>query len=579
MTILDRHPHADLFNENGELNEAAVQMVYERTKAWPPKQKAAFSLWLKQARTRAKIKRQYANAAELARAVDPEFKITPGLDLIATAIETTLAKPRHNLLVTMPPQEGKSSLVSVWTPIRALQLNPNRRIILASYGDTLAETHSMACRDVIRNHGTDVEDPLTGIKIDDKIGLKLKGRKVGSWGIEGGKGGMHAVGLGSAITGRAADLFIIDDPYKNMMEADSQAHRDKVEEWYYSVALTRLSPMASIILVQTRWHPQDLSGIVIDGESQKPRSARRWRHINIPAMAEEGIPDALGRDYGTYLVSARDRTPEEFEATRADVGDRVWYALYQGSPRNPKGGLFEKAWFEPKAAPPAWPVASVVGIDPADSGEGDECGLIGASLASDGTIVLVEDWSGQMTSDQWAKKAIQMALTLGAREISMEAYATATTYVNVIKTAWKDIQREVREKVAAGDRLDAWEERAQIADMPFVIHKWTGRGDAVGRAAMLRQALETRKCRTVATKLAVFENHATDWQVGQHCPDRVSAGIIAHDRLDILNGGRATMAAPIDGRGTASDVPGWMTRRLDDRGAGPMDFMRGDRIE
>lgn len=555
----------DVYGEDGAFSSAKVAKIYEECRGWPSEQKAAVLKWLESAAARERIRTKYANAAELAAAVDPDFNLTPALQTIADAIETVLAAPRRNLIVTMPPQEGKSTMCAVWTPIRAWQLNPNRRIILASYGDDLAQTHSVNCRSVIEQHGADVVDPLTGVIVEDKLGLKIaaKSRRVDAWRIDGGKGGLVAVGLGSAVTGRAADLFIIDDPYKNMMEADSATHRRKVDEWMSSVALTRLSPEASVILIQTRWHPEDLAGKTLAGERDLPKHQRTWRYINIPAVSEEGIDDALGRPPGTVMGSARGRTKEEFEATRRNVGERTWYALYQGSPRNPAGGIFGRAWFDPRVDPKTItnPVAAVVGIDPADSGEGDETGLIGGLLTGDGTVILTEDWSGLFTSDQWSKKAVEMALTIGAREIVLEGYATYKTYEAVVKRAYTDMHREAIEATVGGAALTPLQQRCLNSSPPFQVTKYTEAGDPVGRAAALSQAFETRRARTVEFKLGVFEDQACDWQAGQHCPDRVAAAVITHWRLAKLGSGQTDYSSPL--HGGKGQLPSWLTRRLD----------------
>lgn len=567
---------ADVYNADGSFSTKKAELIYAEIKRakWPEEQKIAMLTWLRSAARREEIKTRYANAVDLAASVDPDFRVTPALKLISDEIEAgPLAKrgddePRRNLIITMPPQEGKSTLAAVWTPVRALQLDPNCRIILAAYGDTLAEEHSSKIRTIIDSHGTDVVDSITGLQIQDKIGLKLSSRanRISSWGIDGGIGGLKAVGIGSAITGRAADLFIIDDPFKNMMEADSPAHRRKINEWMNSVARTRLSPKGCMILIQTRWHPDDLAGTVIAGERAMLAEHRTWKLINIPAIAEANtgnviITDSLNREPGESMISARGRTKAEFEATRRSVGDRTFYAMYQGSPTNPAGGLFERAWFDPRLEQvPAMPVAAVVGVDPADSGEGDETGIIGGYLGQNGTVVLAEDWSAQLSSDAWGLQAVRLALTIGAREIAMEAYAAANAYVNVIKSAWRAIHADAVEKAAAGAVLTPLEQRACVADMPFVIYKWRTPGDPVGRAAQLRQALETKKCRTVEYKMGVFEAQAADWQAGQHCPDRVSAAVITHHRLAALGSGQMSLAAPVTQR--PNDAPAWMKRKI-----------------
>ncbi|AXN53273.1 terminase [Mycobacterium phage Thonko] len=557
----------DIFADDGSIDGRKLTLLYEEAQKWPGEQREAMLNWLRSAETRARIRKLYRSPAELAHAVDPRYTITPALDVIGTAIEKVLRSKRPlNLMITMPPQEGKSTTAAIWTPIRALQLDPNCKIILSTYGDALAEAHSAACRNLIKAFGTGVTDPLTGLPVDDKLGLRLAAgqNKVSEWKIEGGSGGMAAVGIGSAITGRGADLFLIDDPFKNMIEADSARHRQKVDEWFSSVVLTRLSPSASIILIQTRWHPEDLAGKVLAAERELPPEMRTWRHINIPAIAEVGIPDALGREPGEPMVSARD-TPEakrDFATTRRKVGERTWYALYQGNPTNPAGGLFLRKWFDNRVeVMPEHPVASVVGVDPADSGEGDETGIIGATLAPDGTVILAEDWSEQMTSDEWSRQAVKLALMMGAREIALEAYTTATTYEQVIKRAYRAMHREAVEKHRAGALLTPVEQRCLTEVPPFTVYKWRAKGDAVGRSSLLRQALETGRARTVDTKLAVFEAQACDWQAGQHQPDRVAAAIIAHDRLAALGSGQATFATP-----TTSVIgvtpPAWMRRRI-----------------
>jgi hypothetical protein len=565
-------PAPDVYTADGRFDCAKAALIFEEAKDWPAEQRAAMLSALRAAEVRAEVKTKYRHPAEIAMACDPKFVLTPALDMISTAIERVLNSPRPiNLLITMPPQEGKSTTTSVWTPIRALQLNPNRRIILATYADALAEAHSRSARTIIGTHGTDVTDTLTGMKAADKLGLKLaKGaNKVSAWSVEGGIGGLVAAGIGSTITGLPADLFVIDDPFKNMMEADSKAHRDKVELWFSTVALTRLAPDASVILIQTRWHPEDLAGKIIAGEKLLPKHERTWNWINIPAIAEEGIRDALGREPGMPMVSARD-TPEakrDFHATRRKVGERTWYALYQGSPRNPAGGIFQRAWFDPRLPePPMYPVASVVGVDPADSGEGDEAGIVAGMLYTESgqaKVALTHDRSGHFTSEQWSREAVLLALQLGSREIAVEGYTTAKTYTQVVRRAYAAIHKEAVEKRQAGALLTPVEQRALPDIPPFTIKPWRGanKADAVARAGGLSQSLETGRCRTVEGALAVFEEEAADWQAGQHQPDRVAAAIIVHDELMDLAGAQMHVAAPIN-RATAAPPPAWMRRKI-----------------
>lgn len=539
-----------------------VEKLHEHTRGWPAERKDALMLWLRAQHTRHVIQSRYQHPAELAAAVDSNFVITPAVDVISRTVERVIREPQRNLLVTMPPQEGKSSLCAIWAPLRALQLNPDTRIIVAAYGDALAEDHSRAARGWIETAGTGAVDAITGQPVEDKLGLQLSrtSTSVSSWQVAGGKGGYKAVGLGSSITGRAADLLIVDDPYKNMQEADSVAHRRKVSEWFKSVALTRLSPDASIILIQTRWHAEDLSGEILAAEQELPPHQRTWRHINIPAVSEAGIPDELGRPPGVAMTSARGRTPAQFATRRRQVGERVWYALYQGTPTPAEGGLFTRTWFDTHKLDeqPDRSTLRIVAVDPAETGEGDEAGIIAAALLPDGTVALTHDRSEQMTSEQWGQAAVKLAMETQASEIAVETYTAGTTYVNVVKRAIK----AYRDKLQAGfDGNDREIAAAIRRTHDLKVHPWRGKGDAVARSALLRQAVEVGTCRTVTSEMTTLVEQAVTWQQGQHQPDRVAAAIIAHDRL-IARGGRTSSLGNPTRPATTAPAPAWITRKL-----------------
>lgn len=538
------------------------------TEGWTTQKKASMLRWLKSRAARNEIKNRYSHPAELAQGVDPNYLITPAIEVISKSVEQVLRTPRINLLVTMPPQEGKSSLCAVWSVLRALQLNPDLRVIVAAYGDTLAEDHSRECLRHLASAGTGAMDSLTDTELPDKIGLQVSSTRsaVSGWRVEGGKGGMVAVGLSSSITGRPADLMIIDDPYKNMQEADSAAHRRKVEEWFKSVALTRLSADASVILIQTRWHPEDLAGMIIAAEAAAPKGERTWRHLNIPAVAEDGVPDALDREPGEAMISARGRTPQQFHAKRRSVGERVWYALFQGVPDPPGGDLFKREWFTEHRLDeaPERTLMTVVGVDPAETGEGDEAGIVAASLTAGGVTVITHDWSGQFTSDQWSRRAVELAMTIGAREIAVESYTAGTTYSNAVKTAYKVMHRDAVTKYREGVTLSDIERRCLSQAMPFKIVAWRGKGDAIARSALIRQGIETGRTKFVGEGTRKLEDLSIGWQSGQHQPDRLAAAIVAHDRL-VATLGRTgmTMGNPMKTNPQRRSAGGsWMTRKI-----------------
>ena len=250
--------------------------------------------------------------------------------------------------------------------------------------------------------------------------------------MEGRAGGLLAGGLQSGATGfGASGLLIIDDPVKDAQEADSAAHRRRVLNEYRSSLATRLHPGASTLLVMTRWHPLDLAGHLLDAEPDV------WRHTNVPAVATAGVPDALGRAPGVAMTSALGFTPEHYAAARRTSGERAWWALYLGVPASPEGGLVKRDWLDAWRLPaaPRRAVMTVVGVDPSDSGSGDSCGLVVASLTAEGVVALITDQSAPMTSDQWAVAAVDLAVQVGASEIVVESFAARETYRRVVSDA------------------------------------------------------------------------------------------------------------------------------------------------
>lgn len=557
--------------------ETVEQAIARVTKGWSDTQVAALMNKLHRESTRARVSQEYPSPGLLARYCDPTTVQTPALDKIDEAIECALHTRSSRTLITMPPQEGKSTRVGVWTPVRALQLDPERRIVLVSFAESLAQESSRAARNIINEYGSEARDPLSGIPMADKLGLSLADDKsaAGHWRVKGHKGGMYVAGIEGGVTGRPADLLIIDDPFKGMAEADSAAQRAKVIAFWQAVALTRLAPGAPVIIIQTRWHEQDLAGHLLAKDKLLPPERRVWNVVNLPAISEEGVPDALGREAGQYLQSARGRTAADWEDTKQAVGPRVWSALYQGQPTPSGGGLFSKDDFNRyRVAQSGNTVMRLVSVDPAETGKRDEAGVIGAAATTDGRVLWTHDWSGRMTSDQWARKAVLLALTIGAAEIAYEAYTTEQTYKRVLMAAWREIRDEARLiRAASGDleiaaiamatledapadplgmlrQLDGLKVPDQT-DPPFRLHAYRGKGDKAARATGSRQASSTGRLRIVGT-LTVLENQATTWQLGQNSPDRMDAAVNAYNRLCDLTGHASTIVTPGQATGLAA---------------------------
>lgn len=296
-----------------------------------------------------KIKR-YATPGELAKIVEPTTKQTALMDLLDQTLVDIENGACDRVLISCPPQEGKSTRVTKTGPLWFLLNNPNRRIAIASYNQELANEFGRDIRNMITSNQGEDETVDLGLRIASDNGAVAK------WSLAGHKGSVKSVGIFSGLTGRPVDMLLIDDPVKSEDEANSETYRKRVMSFWQSVGLTRLAPGAPVIVIATRWHQKDLIGELASGPDKD-----RWRVINVPAQADhdpdKGETDPLGRAPGEYLASARDTetAQRDWEGTKIGVGSRVWNALYQGRPSPADGNIFKRdAWRKYDA--PLWTV-------------------------------------------------------------------------------------------------------------------------------------------------------------------------------------------------------------------------------
>lgn len=278
-------------------------------------------------------KRRWVTPGELACQLDPRTKQTPALDLIDEALVKLLDTPDGRLIISCPPQEGKSTRVAKDFPTWVLTENPECRIVTASYAQGLANRNGRTIRNNLTAHTN------LGLAIANDNGA------VHEWQLSGHEGGVLSVGVGAGLTGRPADLLIIDDPIKDRREADSMTYREMVWNWWTDVASTRLAPGAPVVVILTRWHEDDLAGRLLAAED-----GHTWQVINIPAQADhdpnKGEIDALERQVGEYMVSARGRSEQQWAAIKVRSGSRTWASLYQGRPSPAEGGILKRHWWQ-----------------------------------------------------------------------------------------------------------------------------------------------------------------------------------------------------------------------------------------
>lgn len=292
-------------------------------------------------------------------------------------ISRAIRKGDARIIVSMPPRHGKSEFTSFWLPAWFLETFQDKRVIIASHGQELASNFGRK----IRNEMASNEFFRNRPRMDSEAANRFDTT---------GGGGLIAAGVGGPITGKGADLFLIDDPYKDMQQARSVVYRARLEEWYDAVARTRLEPGGSMILIMTRWHEHDLAGKFLQNSS--------WQYIRLPALAEENDP--LGRAPGQALC------PERYDEAALNLirtdqtGTHTWEALYQQNPLPIEGGLFKRAWWRFYRERPAfsriyqfWDCAQKVGI----SNDYSVCATWGQAI--DG-FYLIDLWRQKVEAPQ-----------------------------------------------------------------------------------------------------------------------------------------------------------------------------------
>lgn len=245
--------------------------------------------------------------------------------LIADALQRVADGETRRLMLFVPPRHGKSMLASEYFPAQYLGRWPDRDVIAATYAQGLADDFGRKVRNLLT--GTVHQAVFPGCKLagDSRAADRLHTSEGGAY---------YAVGAGGPITGRGAHLLVIDDPIKGREDADSELMRQRLKDWYTSVARTRLMPGGAIVVIQTRWHEDDLAGWLL-----REHTHEQWETINLPALAEPG--DALGRAEGEPLWPEA-YSLDDLQALRQSVGPRDWAALYQQRPSAAEGAIFKR---------------------------------------------------------------------------------------------------------------------------------------------------------------------------------------------------------------------------------------------
>jgi len=315
----------------------------------------------------------------------PQYRVAEHHRMIAEKLEAVERGEIDRLLICMPPRHGKSELATKRFPAYALGRDPTRQVIQASYNSDLATDFGRQVRNIVATQ-----------RYQNVFGTELAqdSKAANRWNTSDG-GAYVAAGVGTAVTGRGAHILIIDDPLKDREEAESENRREMIWNWYTSTAYTRLMKGGAIVLIQTRWHEDDLAGRLLEAEA---KGGDKWEKLILPAIMSDG--SALWPD--EFDIAALTRT-------KAAIGPRDWSALYQQEPSPDDGTFFLKAWFKRHTEKPTERFNVYMTSDYAvTEGDGDytEHGVWG--VTPKGRIIQLDWWHGQTSSDVWIEEKLRL---------------------------------------------------------------------------------------------------------------------------------------------------------------------------
>lgn len=403
------------------------------------------------------------------------------------------------LLLLCPPGSAKSRYASQIFPPWFFAHYPRAAVISASHTSELADHFGRIVRNIVARH-----QGFLGFT------LSADSKAAGRW--ETSSGGEYlAAGIGGAISGRRADLAIIDDPVKSREDADSETQRNKVWNWYRGDLYPRLKPGARIVLIMTHWHEDDLAGRLL---AEQTRGGDQWKVVKLPAFAE--IDDPLGRQVGEALWPEWE-TSGQLMRKREVMGEREFSALFQQNPIPDSGTYFKREWLLPvDNLPPRESLRVYGGSDYAvTSAGGDFTVHLVLGIDPDGNPWLLDIWRRQAASDEWVEAFCDLVIKwkpMGWAEESGQINSGVGPF----------LERRMRER------------RAYTAREQFPT-----RGDKAVRAQSFRGLLATRGLRVLASApwRGEFESELLRFPAGVH-DDQVDAGGLVGQLLDIMVDGQ-----------------------------------------
>jgi len=386
-------------------------------------------------------------------------------DVLSSILEKVASGEIKRLLIQLPPRHSKSELVSRLFSAYYLARNPHHFVGINSYSADLAYTLSRASRENFQRCGGKVKDDVSAVK---------------HWETEQG-GGIWAAGVGGSITGKGFDLGIIDDPLKNAEEAASEVIREKQKEWYSSTFYTRCEPDAAIVIIQTRWHEDDLTGWLLTQEQGE--EPEQWHVVCLPGISDDlpGFPESCIVEPDFRERHGEALCPERYPVSKlrkikARIGEYHFEALYQQQPTSKKGLFFDVSKLEIVDAIPANNDSCRGWDQAATAGDGDNTAGVKIANGNDGFFYVMDVVKGQWdtaTRDRIIKQTAEMdgleTYIVGEQEPGSGGKGQAENFVRMLAGFAVSTQPSSGTKMV---RADAYSSQINAGNVKILRGDW-----------------------------------------------------------------------------------------------------------
>jgi predicted phage terminase large subunit-like protein len=309
-----------------KLTKEDIEKLIKAVPSMPPEKKRKTLLLIRQYQSQAIQEDGKDSFLDFVLHVYPDYKVGKHHERLAHIFEEIAAGTKKRVVVNIAPRHGKSELISYLAPAWFLGKYPHKKVIMASHTADLAVNFGRRVRNLVGSDAYKDIFPAVELQADSKSASR--------WGTNF-NGEYFAIGVGGALAGRGADLFIIDDPHS---EQDAKQGRADVFlpawEWFQSGPIQRLMPGGAIIVVMTRWSKLDLTGQIVN-HMVKNDDAEQWEVVDFPAILPSGKP--LWPDFWSL---------EELLAKKASLDVRYWNAQYLQQPTSEEGALIKREWWQ-----------------------------------------------------------------------------------------------------------------------------------------------------------------------------------------------------------------------------------------